>query len=200
MGWMHKISAAAGKVMQAALPAVQVVTTAKELMSEAVANRIKDEARSKAYELLAQSHRSVIYTIVAQNAGLMLSLVPVYYLHSAIPFYVVYALVAAYSAYTVVQAWPLVMLVLRTRSITESISLEVLDAIKIELTQRDFIERKAVEWVGPDLKKVSDDVARQLKPDVVAAFVNMALTLLLAFVAFRLFAIPMLEHRALLHC
>jgi hypothetical protein len=197
---MHKISAAAGKVMQAALPAVQVVTTAKELMSEAVANRIKDEARSKAYELLAQSHRSVIYTIVAQNAGLMLSLVPVYYLHSAIPFYVVYALVAAYSAYTVVQAWPLVMLVLRTRSITESISLEVLDAIKIELTQRDFIERKAVEWVGPDLKKVSDDVARQLKPDVVAAFVNMALTLLLAFVAFRLFAIPMLEHRALLHC
>lgn len=200
MGWMHKISAAAGKVMQAALPAVQVVTTAKELMSEAVANRIKDEARSKAYELLAQSHRSVIYTIVAQNAGLMLSLVPVYYLHSAIPFYVVYALVAAYSTYTVVQAWPLVMLVLRTRSITESISLEVLDAIKIELTQRDFIERKAVEWVGPDLKKVSDDVARQLKPDVVAAFVNMALSLLLAFVAFRLFAIPMLEHRALLRC
>jgi len=76
----------------------------------------------------------------------------------------------------------------------------VLDAIKIELTRRDFIERKAAEWVGPDLKKVSDQVARQLKPDIVAAFVNMALTLLPAFVAFRLLAIPMLEHRAPLRC
>ena len=169
-------------------------------MSEAVANRIKDEARSKAYELLAQSHRSVIYTIVAQNAGLMLSLVPVYYLHSPIPFYLVYAAVACYSVYTVAKAWPLILRFLRTRSITGAISLEVLDAIKIELTQRDFIERKAVEWVGPDLKKVSDEVARQIRPDIAAAFVNMALTLLLAFIAFRLFAIPMLEHRALMHC
>ncbi|MBV8500421.1 MAG: hypothetical protein JO006_01740 [Paucibacter sp.] len=197
---MDRISAVAGTVMRTALPAVEVVGAAKDFMSDAVANRIRDEARNKAFELLARSHRSVVYTIVAQNAGLLLSLVPVYYLHSPLPFYVVYALVAGYSAYTVAKAWPLVLRFLRTMSVAESISLEVLEAIKIELTQRDFIERKAVEWVGPDLKTVSDQVARQLKPDIVAAFFNMGLTLVLAFIAFRLFAIPMLEHRALLQC
>lgn len=197
MGWFDRISSMAGGALKSAFPAVEVVSAAKDFMTEAVANRIREEARNRAYEMLAQSHRSVVTTIVAQNAALMMSLVPVYYLQSAIP---VYAMVAAYSLYQVTKAWPIAVRFMRTMSITESISLEVLEAINTELVQRDFIERKAVEWLGPDLKHVSDGVARQLKPDIVAALVNMALTLLLAFIAFRLFAIPMLEHKALLKC
>lgn len=64
---------------------------------------------------------------------------------------------------------------------------------------REFYERKAVEWLGPDLEKLSEEVASKLRPDVVAAGVNIAFTLCMAFIAFRVFAIPLLEARALGH-
>ena len=104
---------------------------------------------------------------------------------------------AGHSIYSASKAWPLLRRIVRTRSVTGAISQEVQSVIEAELTERDFIERKAVEWLGPDLKTIADDIARYLRPDIVAAAANMALTLVLAFVAFRLYAIPMLEHRAL---
>ncbi len=201
MAWYEKLIDAAKDGLTAYFPALGAVEAARDFISEAVAQKIRDEACQKAYALLAQTHHRVVRTILWQNATLLLSLLPVYLLQSALPFYVAYAGVAGYTLYSLAKAWPLVARLtarlVRTRSITQTLSHEVLDAINEELTLRQFIERKAVDWLGPDLKKLSDDIARKLKPDVLAAVGNMALTLLLAFVAFRLFAIPLLEHRAL---
>lgn len=178
-------------------PALAAVSAAKDVLSEAVAERIRGEACAKAYALLAKTHRDVVTTIVWQNGALILSLAPVYYLHSAVPFYIAYAGVAGYSLIALGQQWPVVRKLCVTRSITATISGEVQLALEQELTQRQFYERKAVAWLGPDLKKISDEIAVKLKPDVVAAATNMATTLFLAFVAFRLFAIPLLEQQAL---
>lgn len=199
MEWFNRLVDTAKTGIAKAFPAFGALDAAREFISESVAQRIRDEACTKGYALLAQTHRSVLNTIVWQNAALLGSLLPVYFLQSAIPFYVAYTGVAGYSLYSVVSMWPLVKRLLKTKSITETLSLEVLAAIETELTQRQFYERKAVEWLGPDLKVISDDVAKKLKPDVLTAVANMAITLLLAFVAFRLFAIPLLEHKALLH-
>jgi hypothetical protein len=136
-------------------------------------------------------------SIAWQNGLLLLSLIPVYFLHKAWPFYLAYCGVVAYSGYSVFQLRGVLARLLETRSITKTISQEVKEAIEAELTQREFYERKAVEWLGPDLEKLSDDVAHKLKPDVVAAGLNMTFTLLMAFIAFRVFAIPLLEARAL---
>jgi hypothetical protein len=158
---------------------------------------VREEACTKAYELLAQTHRDVLTTVVWQNALLMASLVPVYLLQSSIPFYVAYAVVALYSAYSVAKARHLIVRLMSTRSVHRTLADEVLAAMERELTQRQFYQRKVVQWLGPDLRTIADEVARKLKPDVVAVVLNMTATLLLAFVAFRLFAIPLLEHRVL---
>lgn len=196
MTWFNNLVDTAREHLGALIPG-NPVNAAVEFMSEAVAQKIRDEACAKAYTLLAQAHRKVITTIIWQNALLLASLVPVYLVHSPIPFYLAYAVVAGHSLYTLAQSRHLVVRLAKTRSVTQTLSAEVLDAINKELTQREFYERKAVEWLGADLKKIADDVARKLKPDVIAAVSNMAITLFLAFVAFRLFVIPMLEQRAL---
>jgi hypothetical protein len=197
MSWFQKAIDAAKATAISMFPALGVVDAARDYVSEAVAQKIKAEACAKAYELLAQTHRNVITTIVWQNALLFLSLIPVLLLHSPIPFYLAYTVVAGYSIYSVKKSWPMLERMVRTRSVTQTVSTEVLTAIQAELTQRQFYERKVVEWLGPDLRIIADDVAKKLKPDVVTALTNMAFTLLLAFVAFRLFAIPLLEHKAL---
>lgn len=189
----------ARKGLSAYFPSVAAVEVAKDLISEAVANKIRSEACARAYEILAQAHRSVMRTIVGQNAVLLLSLLPVYGLRSAWPFYVAYLAVAGHSGYSAAKHWPLLKHLCRSRSITATLSNEVQTALETELMQRQFYERKVVEWLGPDLKKLSDEIAQKLKPDVVAACTSMGVTLVLAFVAFRLFAIPLLEHQALLH-
>jgi hypothetical protein len=199
MEWWDKMVTAAREGLSKVIPSLNPVDAARDYISEAVAQRIREEACAKAYALLAQTHRNVVTTIVWQNAVLLLSLLPVYLTHSPLPFYIAYIGVAGYTCYSVAKSWPLVKRIIRTRSVTETLSLEVLAAIETELTTRQFIERKAVEWLGPDLRKLSDEVAKKLRPDILAAVGNMAITLLLAFVAFRLFAIPALEHRALLH-
>lgn len=197
MSWLDSALETVKSKIKKYLPETNPIDAAKDFMSEAVAQRIREEACTRGYTLLAEAHRNVVVTIVWQNSLLLLSLLPVYFLHSAIPFYVAYAVVAGYSLYTIVKAWPWVRQLFKTRSITQTLSAEVLVAINTELTQRQYYERKAVEWLCADLKKIADDVARKLKPDVIAAATNMAITLLLAFVAFRLFVIPLLEQRAL---
>jgi hypothetical protein len=198
MTWINRIVNVVKSASSRFGPLLGSLYAARDFVSESTAQRIKDAACAKAYELLAKTHRNVVSTIIWQNAALLLSLLPVYFLHSAIPFYIAYASVAGYSIYSVAQSWPLVVRLFNTRSIHQAISLEVFDAIELDLTQRPFYERKAVKWLVPDLKKIADDVALKIRPDIVAAVFNMVLTLLLAFVAFRLFAIPMLEHKALL--
>jgi hypothetical protein len=180
-------------------PAFGAVEAAREFISDAVAQRIRDEARLKAHALMAETHRKVIFNIVWQNGLLMLALVPVYFLRAPWPFYLAYACVFGYTLYSVMDSRQLIIRLCRTRSVTKTLALELREALETELTQRQFYERKAVEWLGPDLAKLSEDVADQLKPDVMAALFNMAFTLLMAFVAFRVFAIPLLEHHALMH-
>lgn len=197
MDWFDRAIGAGKAALTQYFPALGAVDAARDFISETVAQRIRDEACTKGYALLAQTHRSVLTTIVWQNTALLSSLLPVYFFRSAWPFYVAYAGVAGYSAYSVWKMWPVVKRLIKTRSVTQTLSQEVLSAIEAELTQRQFIERKAVEWLGPDLKNIADEVAKKLKPDVMTAAANMGITLLLAFVAFRLFAIPLLEHRAL---
>jgi hypothetical protein len=197
MQWVTDLVEASQAQLNNLLTSRGPIDAAKDFLTESVAQRIRDEACAQAYQLLAQAHRSVIRTIIWQNALLIISILPVYILHSAIPFYAAYAFVASYSICAVAKTWPFVLRLLRSRSVTHTLSTEVQNAINKELTQRQLHERKAVEWLAGDLKKIADDVARKLRPDVMAAVSNMAITLLLAFIAFRLFAIPLLEHRAL---
>lgn len=197
--WTGRLVSAAKTQLTSMFPALGAVDAAKDFISEAVAQRIRDEAVAKAQALMAQAHHDVIRNIAWQNGLLFLSILPVYLLHSAVPFYVAYACVAGYTAFSVYQSRGLVLRLVCTRSVTETLALEVRDAIEQELTQRQFYERKVVEWLGPDLTKLSNDVARKLRRDVLAAVGNMAFTLFMAFVAFRLFALPLLEHKALLH-
>jgi hypothetical protein len=180
-------------------PALGAVDAAREFISDAVAQKIRDEACVKAQALIAQAHRKVIFSIVWQNGLLMLSMVPVYFLRAQWPFYVAYACVFGYSAWSAYEYRGIIWRLCKTRSVTQTLALEVRGAIETELTSRQFYERKAVEWLGPDMKRLADDVARKLKPDVLMAGFNMGFTLLTAFLAFRVFVIPLLEHRALMH-
>jgi hypothetical protein len=197
MSWLDTLTVSVRKGLIGVFPALGAVDAAREFISDAVATRVREEACAKAYELLAQTHRDVLVTVLWQNALLLASLVPVYYWHSAVPFYVAYAIVLGYSTFTVVKARHLIKRLLSTRSIHRTLAEEVLAAMEKEITQRQLYQRKVVEWLGPDLRTIADGIARKLKPDVVAAVLNMTATLLLAFVAFRLFAIPLLELRAL---
>jgi hypothetical protein len=197
MSWLESLATSARKGLGNIFPAFGVVDAAREFLSETVAEQVRQAACTKAYEVLAQTHRSVLTTVIWQNALLLASLVPVYFAQSALPFYLAYAVVFAYSAYAVIKARHLIVRLVSTRSVEQTLAAEVLEAMKRELTLRQFYQRKVVEWLGPDLRTIADDVARKLKPDVVAAVLNMAATLVLAFVAFRLFAIPLLEHKLL---
>ncbi len=51
-------------------------------------------------------------------------------------------------------------------------------AIEDELTQRRLYERKVVEWFGPDITKLSQDIASKLKREVLAASCSSELRLL----------------------
>jgi hypothetical protein len=180
-------------------PALGAVDAAREFISEAVAQKIREEACIKAQALIAQAHRKVIFSIVWQNGLLMLSLVPVYLLRQPWPFYLGYACVFGYTLYSAYEYRAIIWRLCKTRSVTQTLALEVRGAIETELTSRQFYERKAVEWLGPDMKRLAEDVARKLKPDVMMAAFNMAFTLFTAFLAFRVFVIPLLEHQALMH-
>lgn len=197
MTWIEAAYDKVTKQLQAAFPVLGAVGAAKDVISEAVASRIRDEAVAQTQALLTRSHRSVLATIAWQNGVLMLSLLPVYFLHSPLPFYAAYAGVAAHSFFTTIESWPLIRKFMQTRSVTETLAQEVFEAIEKELVQKPFYERKVVEWLGPDLRQLSQEVARKLRTDVIAAMVNMGFTVLMAFVAFRVFAIPLLEQRAL---
>lgn len=199
MDFFSKLGSLAKTGLYAAFPSLAIVDAAKELISEAVAQKIRDAACAKAQTLITEAHHSVMKTIVWQNGLLLLSLLPVYLLRSSWPFYVAYVCVAGYTAYSVFQSRALLVRLAATRSVTKTIAVEVRDAIEVELTQREFYERKAVQWLGPDLQKLSDEVAHKLKPDIIAAAANIAFTLFMAFIAFRVFAIPLLEARALGH-
>lgn len=198
MSWLSSALHSTKDALRHLVPFLSPYDTARDYISEQLAQRIHEEASARAYQLLAQSHRSVLLTVVWQNLLLLASLPFVYWLHSAWPFYVAYGIVAGYSVYTLYLALPMLRRLVRTRSVTQTLSHEVLNAIKIELTQRQFYERKVMEWLGPDLKSIADEVAKKLRPDVIAMCANLAGTLVLAFVAFRLFAIPLLEQKALL--
>lgn len=197
--WTSRLLDTARSTLNSMIPAFGAVDAAREFIEETVAQRIREEACTKAYALMAEAHRAVIFSIMWQNGLLMLSMIPVYFLHAPWPFYLAYAGVVAYTLYSAIKARNLILRLCRTRSVTQTLALEVREAIETELTQRQLIERKAVEWLGPDLTRLSEDVARKLKPDVVAAVFNMAFTLFMAFVAFRVFALPLLEQRALMH-
>ena len=179
------------------MPSVDSNNAAMSLISDAVSAKIQAEAATKAQLVLSSAHRTVIRNVLWQNGLLILSIGPVFYFRTAIPFYIAYACVAGYTLYSLYQERKLIGRLCRTRSITKTLALEVRDAIDLELTQRQFYERKVVEWLGPCLNKLSEDVARKLRPDVVAGVVNMAFTLFLAFIAFRVFIIPFLEKHAL---
>lgn len=169
----------------------------KKAISDTIAAKIKLEATLRAYQMLAGAHRSLINTILWQNALLLFSILPVYFLHSALPFYLAYTCVATYSVVVFAQSWPQLLTCIKTRSLLKPITAAVHQAIVAELCQLQYVERKVVEYLGPDIEELSSDIARQLLPDIRSALINMGLTLVMAFVAFRLTAIPMLEHRAL---
>jgi hypothetical protein len=197
--WTSRLLGAAKSTLSSVFPALGAVDAAREFISEAVAQKIREAASVQAQALIAQAHRKVLFSILWQNGLLMLSMVPVYFLRAPWPFYLAYACVFGYTLYSAYEYRGIIGRLCKTRSVTQTLALEVREAIEKELTEGEFIQRKAVEWLGPDLEKLSVDVARKLKPDVMGAAANMAFTLFMAFIAFRVFVIPLLEHRALLH-
>ncbi|MGF6440243.1 hypothetical protein [Paraburkholderia youngii] len=197
MEWLDKVATAARSGLAQVFPAFGAVTAARDAIEEAVAQQIREAACAKGFEMLRQVHRNVLFTVAWQNSLLAASLLPVWVFRSPIPFYLAYAAVACYTVYSVATMRHIVLRLIKTRSVTDTVSAEVLNAIEVELGTLHFIKKKGIELLGPDLKKIADEVARKLRADVLAVAGNMALTLLLAFVAFRLFAIPLLEHRAL---
>jgi hypothetical protein len=197
--WTSRLLDAAKSTLSSVFPALGAVDAAREFISEAVAQQIRDKACVKAQALIAQAHRKVIFSIVWQNGLLMLSMVPVYFLRSPWPFYLAYACVFGYTLYSAYEYRAIIWRLCKTFSVTRTLALEVREAIETELMEGQLIQRKAVEWLGPDLERLSEDVARKLKPDVMGAAFNMAFTLFMAFIAFRVFVIPLLEHRALMH-
>lgn len=198
MTWITQMFENAREQLSSLLPDTNPVDMAKDFVVEAVAQRIREEASAKAKSLLAKAHRSVLRTICIQNGALLLSIALVYLYHSPIPFYLAYVAVSLHSAYNVWTSLPLVSKMVLTWSITQTISGEVHSAINAELMQRQLYERKAMEWLGPDLRKIADEVARKLRPDVLAAFTSMAITLLASIIMFRLYMLPYLEQRALM--
>lgn len=198
MSWFYSVITSTKKTLKKLVPFLSPYDSARGYISEQLAKRIHAEASARAYQLLAQSHRSVLVTVVWQNLLLLASLGPVYFLHSPWPFYGAYAIVAGSSIYNLFTAWPSLRLLAQTKSVTQTLSHNVLDAIRLELTQLQLYERKVVEWLGPDLKTIADEVAKKLRGDVIAMCLNLMGTLVLSFIAFRLFAIPLLEQRALL--
>jgi hypothetical protein len=86
---------------------------------------------------------------------------------------------------------------LRVRSLFLIVKQTISKEIENELGRLPVYGKKAIEYLGPDLDKLSHDIADELIPDIRAALIHMILTLVMAFIAFRLTAIPMLEHRAL---
>jgi hypothetical protein len=197
--WASRLMSSARGALGSIFPAFGAIDAARDFISEAVAQRIREEACAKASAMMAEAHRTVIFNIIWQNGLLMLALVPVYFLRAPWPFYLAYACVAGYTAYSAFQYRRILFRLCRTRSITATLALEIREAVETELTQQRLYAQKAVEWLGPDLKTLSEDIARKLRPDVLAAGFNLGFTLLMAFVAFRVFVIPLLEHRALMH-
>jgi hypothetical protein len=197
--WVSSLLDFAQSALSTYIPGIGVIGEAKDFISESVAQRIRDQACEAANTLMADTHRQVIFSIVWQNSVLLLSLLPVYLLQSALPFYIAYVCVAGYTIYSLVHYRDILFRLIRTRSITETLATEIHRAIEVELTKRQFVERKAVEWLGPDLKRLSSEVAVKIKPDVLIGFFNIGFTLFMAFIAFRIFAIPLLEQRALFH-
>lgn len=195
--WFSDAVDAAKAGLAAFFPAVGAVVAAKDFISEQVAQRMREEAMAKAQLLINKTHRDVMRNIILQNGALLASLIFVFLLKSAWPFYIAYGGVVAHTGYSLYTSRALLSRLASTRSITGTLAMEVREAIDFELTQVQMFQRKAVEWLGPDLDKLSLDVARRLRPDVTAAAINMAITLLLAFIAFRVFAIPLLEAKAL---
>lgn len=197
--WLSQALDSAKTVINTVFPVFEAADAAKEAISDVVAQRIREEARAKAYAVLADTHRKVLFNIIWQNGLLLASLVPVYLLRSAVPFILAYACVVVGTMYSIVESRHIILRLFRTRSVVQTLAHEIREAIEAELTQRGYYVQKVVEWLGPDLKEFSVDVARMLKPDVLAAALNMAFTLFMAFLAFRVFAIPLLEQHALLH-
>ncbi|GAH31362.1 unnamed protein product, partial [marine sediment metagenome] len=159
-GWFTGAVEVARTGLAAIFPALGAVAAAKDFVSEQVAQRIRNEAMSKAQALIRKTHHDVMRNILWQNGLLVVSILPVYLFKSPWPFYGAYAAVLAYTLYSLYNARALLMRVAKTRSLTGTLALEVREAIDLELTQVQMFQRVAVEWLGPDLDKLSLDVAR----------------------------------------
>lgn len=197
MIYIDKLKELARSTLGKLTPGKRSVLDLVGMATDSLANVIREEARTQAYRFLAKSHRTVMFTIVWQNALLLASLFPVYLLHSALPFYLAYAVVASWSIYSTVQIWPFVRRMVTLGSLSASVAAELHSEMEAEIEKRQYLTRAAIKLLQPDLKKIAMDVASDIKADVMASALNMFFMLSMAFVAFRLFAIPWLEHRIL---
>ncbi|MBC3861513.1 hypothetical protein H8K32_05315 [Undibacterium jejuense] len=170
---------------------------AQKIPESFIGEYIRGQARLGAYKFLFETHRSVINAILWQNALLLSSIMLVYFFQSAIPFYLAYAFVAIYSASIVLRSWPKLRQWFKFRSLFLIVKQTISEEIENELCRLPIYGKKAIEYLGPDLDTLSHDITDELLPDIRAALIHMGLTLVMAFIAFRLTAIPMLEHRAL---
>ena len=171
---------------------------AHSLVCREVEKRALREAEAQAARLLREARNGVYLAIVWQNALLLCSIWLSLHLHSPIPFCASYLMVASYSLWCVVQHRQHIFAAIRTRSLFAVLRGEVRDAVVGALQQLGTIERLVVTHLGPDLEALSDRVARQLYPAVRSACVNLAVTLGLSFLVFRVWLVPTLA-RGLLH-
>ena len=177
--------------------AEKITEVGSGMASTKIGDMIISDAKLSAYELLIKTHRSVMNTVLWQNGLLLVSIFPVHLMHSATPFYIAYTVVLTYTAVTSAQKWPLIQEAIEHRSIHKVVRRTVRKEINNSLEKTNMFARAVVEHFGPDLEQLSDDIAFQLTPDIRAMLINMCLTLFMAFIAFRMTIIPLLEHGAL---
>ena len=170
---------------------------AQKIPESFIGEYIRGQARLGAYKFLFETHRSVINAILWQNALLLTSILLVYLFQSAVPFYIAYSFVAIYSASVTLNAWPKLREWFKVGSLFLIVKQTISEEIENEVGKLPVYGKKAIEYLGPDLDALSHDITDELLPDIRAALIHMGLTLVMAFIAFRLTAIPMLEHRAL---
>ena len=172
----------------------------KEKSSESIEKDIVEKVRNQVNQYLVQFHKDTVQTILWQNGLLMISIFPVHWFHSTAPFYIAYGIVLAYTIFKLSKFWPEMRLAAKMRGIRKAIKLILEENIMNELKTLPTVQRILVEQFGPDLDRLSNQISVEILPDIRAVAISSTLTLIMAFIAFRMTVIPLLEHMALFKC
>lgn len=193
-------SAAASPVGEAvigAFPGAQMLKLVSDKLTATAEGALKDQIELQVYKRLMEFQHRTLLLVFWQNLALIASLFPVYWLRSPWPFYLAYVGVIAYTISSLWQSRAMLIDIAR-KGLLQTLSSAIQKSVDEEVANRSRIEQIAISWVG-DTRNLAADVALRIKRDALVLFSNLGVTLVLSFVTFRLFVIPLLETKAMGH-